>query len=119
MKILAEFSVCLDFLAEWKTAFNLYAVFRKKHTQNLLSVYQKAYFDVKKQLQFERAEKLWKEVKDDSAKYKKTITELKLKGQIRKFKQISFSYWSTLKPNTLNETAIQNENDSKEQHACS
>ena len=40
-----------------------------------------------------------KEVKDDTAKYEETITELKQKGQIRKFRQIS--YWSTLKPNTL------------------
>ena len=72
---------------------------------------------MKKQLQFERAQKLWKEVKDDTVKYEETITELKPKGQIRKFKQIS--YWSTLKPNTLNKTAIQNENDSKEQHPCS
>ena len=72
---------------------------------------------MKKQLQFERAQKLRKEVKDDTAKYEETITELKRKGQIRKFKQIS--YWSTLKPNTLNKTAIQNENDSEEQHPCS
>ena len=72
---------------------------------------------MKKHLQFERAQKLRKEVKDDTAKYEETITELKRKGQIRKFKQIS--YWSTLKPNTLNKTAIQNENDSEEQHPCS
>ena len=72
---------------------------------------------MKKQLQVERAQKLWKEVKDDTAKYEETITELKPKGQIRKFKQIS--YWSTLKPNTLNKTAIQNENDFKEQQSCS
>ena len=44
-------------------------------------------------------------------------TELKRKNQIRKFKQIS--YWFSLKPNTLNKTAIQNENDSEEQHPCS
>ena len=60
-------------------------------------------FDVKKQLQFERAQKLWKEVKNDTAKYEKTITELKQKGQIRKSKQIS--YWPTLRPNTLSKTA--------------
>ena len=76
---------------------------------------------MKKQLQFERAQKLWKEVeiysKNDKAKYKQTITELKRKGQIRKFKQIF--YWSTLKPNTLNKAAIQNKNDSEEQHLCS
>ena len=72
---------------------------------------------MKKQLQFERAQKLRKEVKDDTAKYEETITELKRKGQIRKFKQIS--YWSTLKPNTLNKTAIQNKSDSEEQHPCS
>ena len=76
---------------------------------------------MKKQLQFEREQKLRKEVeiysKNDTAKYEETITELKRKGQIRKFKQIS--YWSTLKPNTLNKTAIQNENDSEEQHPCS
>ena len=35
--------------------------------------------------------KLWKEVKDDTAKYEETITELKQKGQIRKSKQISCS----------------------------
>ena len=46
---------------------------------------------------------MWKEVKDDTAKYEETITELKQKGQIRKSKQIS--YWSTLKPNILNKTA--------------
>ena len=51
---------------------------------------------MKKQLQFERAQKLRKEVKDDTVKYEETITELNRKGQIRKFKQIS--YWSTLKP---------------------
>ena len=66
---------------------NLYTVFR--FTQNLLYTHQKAYFDVKKQLQFERGQKLWKEVKDDTAKYEETITELKRKGQIRKSKQIS------------------------------
>ena len=60
-------------------------------------------FDVKKQLQFERAQKLWKEVKNDTAKYEKTITELKQKGQIRKSKQIS--YWPTLRPNILSKTA--------------
>ena len=81
------------------------------------SNYQKAHFDAKKQLQFERAQKLRKEVKDDTAKYGEMITELKRKGQIRKFKQIS--YWSTLKPNTLNKTAMQNESDSEEQHPCS
>ena len=90
-------------------------------SQNLFSAYQKAYFDVKKQLQFERAQKLWKEVeiysKNDTVKCEETITELKRKGQIRKFKQIF--YWSTLKPNTLNKTAIQNRNDSEEQHLCS
>ena len=78
-----------------------------KYIQNLFSAYQKAYFDVKKQLQFER----------DTAKYEETITELKQKGQIKKFKQIF--YWSTLKPNILNKTAIQNKNDSEEQHLCS
>ena len=87
------------------------------YTQNLFPAYQKAYFNVKKQLQFDRAQKLRKEVKDDAAKYEETITELKRKVQIRKFKQIS--YWSTLKPNTLNKTAIQNENNSEEQHSCS
>ena len=69
---------------------------------------------MKKQLQFETPQKLKKEAKDITAKYEVTITELKRKGQIRKFKQIS--YWSTLKPNTLSKTAIQNENDSEEQH---
>ena len=64
---------------------------------------------MKKQLQIERAQKLWKEVKDDTGEYEETITELKRKGQIRNSKQIS--YWSTLKPNTLNKTAIQNENE--------
>ena len=64
---------------------------------------------MKKQLQIERAQKLWKEVKDDIGEYEETITELKRKGQIRNSKQIS--YWSTLKPNTLNKTAIQNENE--------
>ena len=72
---------------------------------------------MKKQLQFENAQKLWKEVKDDRVKYEETITELKPKGRIRKFKQIS--YWSTFKPNIMNKTAIQNENDSKELHPCS
>ena len=72
---------------------------------------------MEKQLQFERARQMWKEVKDDTVKYEEMVTELKPKGQIRKFKQIS--HWSTLKPNTLNKTAIQNNNDSKEQHPCS
>ena len=52
---------------------------------------------------FERAQKLWKEVKDDTAKYEETITEVKRKGQIGKSKQIS--YWSTLRPNILNKIA--------------
>ena len=69
---------------------------------------------MKKQLQFERAQKLQKEVKDSIAKYVKTITELKRKAQIRKFKEIF--YWFTLKRNILNKIAIQNENDSEEQH---
>ena len=72
---------------------------------------------MKKQLQFERAQKLWKEVEDEIVKYEETINELKPKGQSRKFKQIS--YWSTIKPNPSNKTAIQNENDSKEQRPCS
>ena len=42
-----------------------------------------------KATKFERGQKLWKEVKDDTAKYKETITELKRKGQIRKSKKIS------------------------------
>ena len=41
---------------------------------------------------FERVQKLWKEVKDDTTKFDKTITELKRKGQIRKGKQISCSW---------------------------
>ena len=45
---------------------------------------------MKKQLQFERAQKLEKKVKDDTAKYEETITKLERKGQIRKFKQISY-----------------------------
>ena len=76
---------------------------------------------MKKQLRFERAQKLQKKVeiysKNDTTKYEETITKLKRKGLIKKFKQIS--YWSTLKPNTLNKTAIQNKSDSEEQHPCS
>ena len=72
---------------------------------------------MKKQLEFERAQRLWKEGIDDAMKYKKTVTELEPKCQIRNFKQIS--YWSTLKPNSLNKTVIQIENDSKEQHSFS
>ena len=72
---------------------------------------------MKEQLQFERAQKLRKEVKDYTAKYEETITELKRKRQIKKFKQIS--YWFTLKLNTLNKTVIQKENDSEVQHPCS
>ena len=49
----------------------------------------RTYFDVKKKLQFESGQKLWKEVKDDTEKYEETITELKRKGQIRKSKKIS------------------------------
>ena len=45
-------------------------------------------------------QKLWKEVKDDIAKYEETV---KRKGQIRNSKRIS--YWSTLKPNILNKIA--------------
>ena len=41
---------------------------------------------------FEREQKLWKEVEDDTTKFGKTITELKRKGQIRKGKQISCSW---------------------------
>ena len=41
------------------------------------SAYRKAYFGMKKPLQFERAQKFRKEVKDDIAKYEETITELK------------------------------------------
>ena len=62
----------------------------------------------------QRNSSLWKEVKDDTAKYEETITELQRKGQIRKLKQIS--YWSTLKPNTLNKKAIKNKNDFEEHH---
>ena len=81
-------------------------------------IYAKPFFCLPKDiLQFERAQKLWKEGKDDTMKYEETLSELKPKGQIRNFKKIS--YWSTLKPNSLNKTAIQNENDSKEQHSCS
>ena len=72
---------------------------------------------MKKELQFERAQELGKEVKDNTGKYEETITALKEKGQIRKFKQIY--YWSTLKPNTMNKTAIPNKNDSEENHPCS
>ena len=36
---------------------------------------------------------LYLEVKDDTAKYEETITELKRKDQLRKIKQIS--YWSS------------------------
>ena len=71
---------------------------------------------MKKQLQFEKAQKLRKEVKDDTEKYEETITELKRKDQIRKIK---FLIGLLLKPNTWNKTALQNENDSEEQHPCS
>ena len=40
-----------------------------------------------------------------------------MKSSNQEKKQISD--WSALKPNTLNKTAIQNENDFKEQHFCS
>ena len=60
-------------------------------------------FDVKKQLQFERGQNLWKEIEDVTAKYEETITELKRKGQIRTSTQIS--YQSSLKPNILTKTA--------------
>ena len=53
---------------------------------DLLSSYQKAYFDVKKQLLFERGQKLRKEVKGDIVKYEETTTEFKQKSQIRKSK---------------------------------
>ena len=46
--------------------------------------------NVKKQLQFERVQKLWKEFKDDAVKSEEAITELKPKGQIRKLEQISY-----------------------------
>ena len=68
---------------------------------------------------FERAQKLRKEVKDDTAKYEETITQLKRKGQIRQFKQISYWFTLILKSNTLNKTATQNKNDSEEQYPCS
>ena len=56
--------------------------------QNLLYAYQKAYFDVKKKLQFEGGQKLWKKVKDGTEKCEEAITELERKDQIRKSKQI-------------------------------
>ena len=68
---------------------------------------------------FERAQKLRKEVKDDTAKYEVTITQLKQKGQMRQFKQISYWFTLILKLNTLNKTATQNKNDSEEQYPCS
>ena len=68
---------------------------------------------------FERAQKLRKEVKDDTAKYEVTITQLKRKGQMRQFKQISYWFTLILKLNTLNKTATQNKNDSEEQYPCS
>ena len=68
---------------------------------------------------FERAQKLRKEVKDDTAKYEVTITQLKQKGQMRQFKQISYWFTLILKSNTLNKTATQNKNDSEEQYPCS
>ena len=68
---------------------------------------------------FERAQKLRKEVKDDTAKYEVTITQLKRKGQMRQFKQISYWFTLILKSNTLNKTATQNKNDSEEQYPCS
>ena len=44
---------------------------------------------MKKQLQFKRGQKLWKEVKDDTEKNEETITEFKRKSQIRKSNKIS------------------------------
>ena len=60
-----------------------------EYAQKLLYTYQKSYFDVKKQLQFERGQKLRKEVKDDTEKNEETITEFKRKSQIRKSNKIS------------------------------
>ena len=60
-----------------------------EYAQKLLYTYQKSYFDVKKQLQFKRGQKLWKEVKDDTEKNEETITEFKRKSQIRKSNKIS------------------------------
>ena len=60
-----------------------------EYAQKLLYTYQKSYFDVKKQLQFKRGQKLRKEVKDDTEKNEETITEFKRKSQIRKSNKIS------------------------------
>ena len=47
---------------------------------NFFSTYQKAYFDLEKQLQFETAQKFQKEVKNNKAKYEETVTELNEPG---------------------------------------
>ena len=64
--------------------------------RSLTSAYKlkalKSSFDMKSNYNLKEEKKLWKEVKDDTAKYEETITELKQKGQIRKSKQISCSW---------------------------
>ena len=50
----------------------------------------------KKQLQFERGQKLWKEVTDDKVKYEETTTELKKNvksGKVNRFLVLEIIFW--------------------------
>lgn len=82
-----------------------------KRYNNLVTAYKKAYPDVKKALQFERAQKLWNNIKNDSKKYEETLVELQMKRQRRENKQLSF--WSSLKQKAAKPTQSINQPSSQ------
>ena len=61
---------------------------------DLVSVYKKAYPDLKPALQVQKAQILRNDVKNDSKKYEDTLVDLQKKIQRRQSKQLLF--WSNL-----------------------
>ena len=72
---------------------------------DFVNAYKKAYLDLKKTVQLEKAQKLWNDVKNDLTKFEETLTDLQKKTHCRESKQLSF--WSNMKPNPTEEPSKQ------------
>ena len=73
-----------------------------KRYNDFVNAYKKAYPDLKKAVQLEKALKLWNDVENDLTKFEETLADLQKKRHRRESKQLSF--WSNLKPKAYKRT---------------
>ena len=61
-----------------------------KRFNDFVNAYKKAYPDLKKAVQLEKALKLWNDVENDLTKFEETLADLQKKRYRRESKQLSF-----------------------------